>query len=80
MTANCPICSVEARLTGAPYLGVSKLFNDRELATCPDCGLVFCFPEIDSKILDQYNKDYFFNAHNQEVLTKNIECYFQALL
>jgi SAM-dependent methyltransferase len=79
MDTSCPVCSVEVRLIGVPYLGLSELFKDRELVKCPDCGLVFCFPEIDSASLEKYNKDYFHNAHNQEALTKDLESYFSSI-
>lgn len=63
MNKCCPICKSENQDIIKNYAGNSKIFSMRSIVECKDCSLAFMSPSLSDAELDNYNSQYFQNAH-----------------
>jgi len=60
---KCPICKQEEIRVIRKYRGNSNMFANRIISHCLKCDFVFASPMPTEKELEQYNSQYFLNAH-----------------
>lgn len=62
-TAQCPVCASRQIHFIQDYPHRAAIFDDCSIVGCNNCQLVFVHPMPDHSAIDEYNANYFENAH-----------------
>ena len=76
---NCPNCQNTLTKRIARYKGFSILFNNKNIFLCLHCSMGYLFPQPFKSDIDNYNKNYFQNAHNYKKQSIIIDQYNHAI-
>ena len=75
----CQLCELSNFKKIKNYIFLNKIFSNREIVECTKCSLKFIYPMPNKKTLEDYNKNYFINAHEDLKVDKIAETYFNCL-
>lgn len=76
---NCKICGNKKFKIISDYKSSNKLFKNKQIVECINCSLKSMHPLINEGDLDEYNKKYYNNAHNNLKLDKLAENFFNSI-
>ena len=76
---NCQLCDSKTFSKIANYTFINKIFENKIIVECKNCSLKSVYPIPDEKELEEYNKNYFLNAHNDLKLKTLEETYFNCI-
>ncbi len=79
MSDSCLICNSSNTRKISDYKGNSALFKQRYIHYCKECDYHYISPSIPDFKLDQYNSNYFQNAHQINNLTDKAEAYYNGI-
>ena len=60
---SCPICNCNTVKIQGFYRGKHNIYAGMNRLECHNCGMVFAGPAPSNSELEQYNRDYFYQAH-----------------
>ncbi len=76
---NCQLCDSKIFTKIADYTFKNKIFKNKIIVECKKCSFKSVHPIPDEKLLEEYNKNYFLNAHNDLKLNTLEETYFNCI-
>ena len=76
---KCELCNFNEFKYIQNYKFTNELFRDRKIVSCKKCGVKFIFPPLQEHELNDYNKYYYLNAHNDLKLNKTAKTFFNAI-
>lgn len=76
---TCPNCLNKKNKHLAKYKGFSTLFSNKQIIYCLNCTIGFIYPQPSIFEIDDYNKNYFKNAHSYINQSSEIDRYNHSI-
>ena len=72
----CELCSSNEFEKIINYKFINEIFRDKYIVECKSCGIKSIYPNIHEEQLNNYNNNYYLNAHKDLKLDKLAETFF----
>ena len=76
---NCELCGTKEFELVANYKFINEIFKNKQIVECKQCTVKSIYPTIKEKQLEDYNKNYYLNAHKDLKLDKLAEAFFNSI-